>query len=125
MSGAAAWSAIPDWPSSCWAIVVLRIRFLAAVSFCCSILPAPLGAQLITNPKAIPRTGHPPVVFVNGFETNCGGVSFQGDFGIADQVLQSIGRASLFFNNCTVSGSASIEKLGAAFGSFLAGLNLR
>jgi uncharacterized protein (TIGR03437 family) len=86
------------------------------------LLAPSLAAQLVTDPKAIPRTGHPPVVFLNGFETDCGGASFTNSFGIADQVLQAIGRPSLFFNNCTIAGSPSIEKLGAAFGSFLAGL---
>jgi uncharacterized protein (TIGR03437 family) len=78
--------------------------------------------QLVTNPKAIPRTGQPPVVFLNGFEPDCGSASFQGNFGIADQVLQAAGRASLFFNNCTVTGGPSVERLGDAFGAFLSGL---
>ena len=81
-----------------------------------------LSAQLISNPGAIPHTGRPPVVFLNGFETDCPGSSFQRAFGIADQVLQANSRVSLFFNNCNVSGSPSIEKLGAAFGEYLAGL---
>jgi uncharacterized protein (TIGR03437 family) len=85
-------------------------------------LASSLTAQLVTDPKGIPRTGNPPVVFLNGFETDCGGASFKNSFGIADQVLQAIGRTSLFFNNCTVAGRPSIEALGAAFGSFLAGL---
>lgn len=76
-------------------------------------------AQTVTNPKAFPRTGNPPVIFLNGFELDCGGASFQRNFGITDQVLQSNNRASYFFNTCSVPGSPSIETLGDAFGSFL------
>src|SRR5947209_1399496 len=104
----------------CSTVCVIGIRALAATLFFCFI--PRLSAQLVSDPKAVPRTGNPPVVFLNGFETNCGGASFSNSFGIADQVLKSIGRASLFFNNCTVGGSPSIEQLGAAFGSFVAGL---
>jgi len=80
-------------------------------------------AQLIAPGAAIPRTSKPPVVFVDGYQQSCPG-SFNGTFGIADQLLQSNGEASVFFDNCTVSGSAkpAIETLGAAFGTFLAGL---
>ncbi len=63
------------------------------------------------------------MVFVNGYETDCGGASFKGTFGIADQVLQANGQASLFFNYCTVPGHPTIEDMGAAFGLFLAGLH--
>ena len=81
-----------------------------------------LWAQFTANPQAIPRTGKPPVVFLNGYETDCGSASFQKAFGIADQVLQANARASLFFNNCTIAGGPSIEKLGAAFGDYLTAL---
>ena len=81
-----------------------------------------LWAQFAANPQAIPRTGKPPVVFLNGYETDCGSASFQKAFGIADQVLQANARASVFFNNCTIAGGPSIEKLGAAFGDYLAAL---
>ncbi|MDP9169100.1 MAG: hypothetical protein M3N54_00665, partial [Acidobacteriota bacterium] len=94
----------------------MRRRLLSASLL---ILPFVLHAQLITNPAAIPRTGNPPVVFLNGFETDCAATSFQHVFGIADQVLQANNRVSLFFNNCNIAGSPSIEKLGAAFGAFL------
>ncbi|MEP6714963.1 MAG: hypothetical protein ABJC09_05275, partial [Terriglobia bacterium] len=87
-----------------------------------SLLPFTLAAQLITNPAAIPRTPSPPVVFLNGYETSCATTSFQHVFGIADQILQANGRVSLFFNNCNVAGSPSIEKLGAAFGAYLQSL---
>jgi uncharacterized protein (TIGR03437 family) len=85
------------------------------------LLTLPVAAQFVSDPHAIPHTSKPPVVFLNGFETNCPNVTFQTAFGTADQVLQADGRASLFFNNCTVPGS-SIEKLGSAFGDFLSGL---
>ena len=85
------------------------------------LLPLTLVAQLITSPQAIPHTPLPPVVFLNGFETNCPGVTFQTAFGVADQVLQTNERVSLFFNSCTVAGG-SIERIGAAFGSFLESL---
>jgi uncharacterized protein (TIGR03437 family) len=101
---------------------VKRNCTFVVVLFFWLILPATIAAQLVSDPKAIPRTGHSPVVFLNGYETDCGGASFQKAFGIADQVLQANGRSSLFFNNCTISGTPSIEKLGAAFGSFLSGL---
>lgn len=85
-------------------------------------LPGVGLAQLVTNPKAIPRTGNPLVIFLNGQETDCSVASFQRSFGSADQVLQANGRTSLFFNNCSYSGSPSIEKLGAAFGALLGNL---
>src|SRR4051812_1258746 len=85
-------------------------------------LPATLAAQFVDNPLLIPHTGKPPVIFLNGFQLDCGSASFQKDFGIADQVLQANSRASLFFNNCTFPNSPSIEALGNAFGSFLASL---
>jgi uncharacterized protein (TIGR03437 family) len=87
-----------------------------------AIAPHLSFGQLVANPQAIPRTGNPPVVFVNGYETNCSGVSFSGEFGIADQVLQAVNRASLFFNTCSVAGKPLIETLGTAFGAWLATL---
>ena len=105
------------WPLVCCHHLVLTRSILF-----CFVLAASVSGQFVGNPQAIPRTGHPPVVFLNGFEVDCGSASFQKAFGIADQVLQANGRASLFFNNCSISGRPSIEKLGAAFGSFLAGL---
>ena len=80
------------------------------------------SAQLVSNPKAIPHTGKLPVVFLNGYETDCSVVNFQRSFGIADQVLQSDSRVSLFFNNCSYPSGNSIEKLGSAFGAYLASL---
>ena len=97
-----------------------RAGFLTCATLLCLALP--LSAQLITNTKAIPKTGKPPVVFLNGHETDCGSVTFQKSFGIADEVLQANSHASLFFNNCNISGSPSIEKLGDAFSAYLNGL---
>ena len=100
----------------------MRPKCLSVAALACGILPGFLPAQLINNPQAIPHTGNPPVIFLNGFQLDCGSASFANDFGIADQVFQANSRATLFFNNCTVSGSPSIEALGSAFGSYLAGL---
>jgi uncharacterized protein (TIGR03437 family) len=83
---------------------------------------APLLAQLIPPGMPVPRTSKPPVVFVNGYQSDCSGSSFAGTFGIADQVLQSNGEVSIFFDNCTVSGKPPIEMLGQAFATFLSNL---
>jgi uncharacterized protein (TIGR03437 family) len=79
-------------------------------------------SQLIPAGQPVPKTAKLPVVFLNGYEYNCGSASFSSAFGIADQVLQANGQVSLFFNYCSVSGSPSIEDLGAAFGAFLTSL---
>jgi uncharacterized protein (TIGR03437 family) len=89
---------------------------------CPVLLPLVVAGQLTNDPRAIPRTEKPPVVFLNGYESDCGGASFQRAFGIADQVLAAHGRVSLFFNNCSVPGRPSIETLSAAFASFLSSL---
>lgn len=81
-----------------------------------------LPAQLVPPGQPLPHTGIPPVVFLNGYQNDCSSSSFTGTFGIADQVLAANGRASVFFDNCTLSGKPSIEKLGAAFGAFLSAL---
>lgn len=84
------------------------------------VCAASLAAQLITDPAQIPRTGKPPVVFVNGYQSGCSNVSFAGTFGLADQVMERDGRVSLFFNNCAVGdNSTSIEELGNGLGRFL------
>ena len=86
-------------------------------------LSLPALAQLIPAGQPVPRTAKPPVIFVNGYQTLCGsGSTFESTFGIADQVLQANGEVSVFFDNCSVPDKPSIEKLGAAFGAFLAGL---
>ena len=71
-------------------------KSLSAAALACLILPAAIAAQFITSPQAIPHTGNPPVIFLNGFQLDCTSASFQKDFGIADQVLQTNSRASLF-----------------------------
>lgn len=81
-----------------------------------------LHAQLIPAGSPIPRTTLPPVVFINGFQFEGCPTTFSSTFGIADQVLQANGEASVFFNTCSSPSTASIEDLGAAFGTFLAGL---
>jgi uncharacterized protein (TIGR03437 family) len=79
-------------------------------------------AQLIAPGMAVPRTSKLPVVFINGFQPICSGASFSSTFGSADQVLQANGEVSLFFDICGVSGTPTIEDLGAALSSFLNGL---
>jgi uncharacterized protein (TIGR03437 family) len=79
-------------------------------------------AQLIPAGQPVPKTAKLPVVFLNGYEYDCGNASFSKAFGIADQVLQTNGQVSLFFNYCSVSGSPSVEDLGVTFGAFLSNL---
>jgi uncharacterized protein (TIGR03437 family) len=62
------------------------------------------------------------VVFINGYQFEGCPSTFAGTFGIADQVLQSNGEVSLFFSTCSLPSTATIEDLGAAFGTFLASL---
>ncbi len=79
-----------------------------------------LNAQLIPAGSQIPKRSNPPVVFLNGYQFGCiGGATFAGTFGIADQILEQANIASVFFDNCTISGSPSIEALGIAFAQFL------
>ncbi len=80
-------------------------------------------AQLIPTGSPIPHTTLPPVVFINGFQFGGCPTTFADTFGIADQVLQSNGEVSLFFNTCSLSSTASIEDLAAAFATFLSGLS--
>lgn len=79
-------------------------------------------AQLIPSGTPIPHTTLPPVVFINGYQFEGCPTTFAGTFGIADQVLQANGEVSLFFNTCSLPSTATIEDLGAAFATFLAGL---
>ena len=79
-------------------------------------------AQLIAPGAGVPRTSKPPVVFINGFQIFCTGGSFSGTFGIADQVLQTTGEVSLFFDTCGVPGTPTIEDLGNSLGRFIASL---
>ena len=94
----------------------MSLRLLPAAG----VLSAGLFAQLIPSGQPIPRMSKPPVVFVNGYQNDCS-ATFSDTFGIADQVLQANGKASVFFNNCNY-GKPSIEVLGNDFGTFLAGL---
>ena len=94
-----------------------HLAFLASL-LCAAAAPA----QLIAPGQPVPRTTKPLVVFVNGYQSDCSNSSFASTFGSADVILLANGEASAFFDNCTVTGSPSIEKIGAAFGSFLAAL---
>lgn len=94
------------------------LRVLSA-AIAASVFSVSASAQLVTNVGAIPKTGKPPVVFANGYQNDCGGATFAGTFGAADQVLQQDGRVSIFFNNCSVPNRPSIEELGNRFGEFL------
>src|SRR5947209_20438340 len=99
---------------------MLRARFLFFLS-----LPTVLFGQLIPPGQPLPKMdSHLPVVFLNGYQFSCpgGGSTFSGTFGNADKVLQDRQIVSVFFDNCTIPGSPSIEALGQAFGRFLAGL---
>jgi uncharacterized protein (TIGR03437 family) len=94
-----------------------QLRSFAGVLFACSAF-----AQLIPPGTAVPPTSLPPVLFINGFELDCSGVSFSSTFGSADQVLQANGEVSLFFNICGVPGTPSIEDLASSLSTFLANL---
>ncbi|MGH9720854.1 MAG: hypothetical protein ACRD8O_11630 [Bryobacteraceae bacterium] len=61
----------------------------------------------------------PPVVLLNGYQTNCTNSTFTATFGTADQILQTDGRASVFFDNCAFPGRPAIEELGNRFGALL------
>lgn len=95
----------------------MRMRWLTGALFALSA-----SAQLIPSGTPVPITTLPPVVFINGFQFEGCPSTFAGTFGIADQVLQSNGEASLFFSTCSLPSSATIEDLAGAFATFLAGL---
>jgi uncharacterized protein (TIGR03437 family) len=95
-----------------------QLRIFAGALFACSAF-----GQLIPAGMPVPRTSKLPVVFINGFQPICSGASFSSTFGIADQVLQANGEVSLFFDICGVSGTPTIEDLGAALSSFIASLH--
>jgi uncharacterized protein (TIGR03437 family) len=98
----------------------------AVCCFTCSLwgllLASAAQAQLIPAGTPVPVTTLPPVVFINGYQFEGCPATFAGTFGSADQVLQSNGEVSLFFNTCSLPSTATIEDLGAAFGTFLSGL---
>ena len=97
----------------------MRPIYLPVIGICLAVA---LQAQLVQPGNPIPHTSKPPVVFLNGYQNDCSSATFAATFGTADQVLQANGEASVFFNNCSVSGKPTIEELGADFGTFLAGL---
>jgi uncharacterized protein (TIGR03437 family) len=80
------------------------------------------SGQLVTDVNAIPNTGKPPVVFVNGYQRTCGGTTFSGTFGMADRILQADTRVSLFFDSCSRNDHPPIEDLGNRLGEFLRSL---
>jgi uncharacterized protein (TIGR03437 family) len=89
-----------------------------------SVILAPAAFGQLVAPNAIPKSANPPVIFVNGYQATCPS-DFKGTFGNGDAVLAASGIASVFFDNCTVTGAAgkpSIEQLAAGFAAFLAGL---
>ncbi|MEP6714939.1 MAG: hypothetical protein ABJC09_05155 [Terriglobia bacterium] len=87
--------------------------------------PSLLAAQLIPAGQPVPKGPNPPVVFVNGYQSPCGG-SFADSFYAADKLLQANSIVTLFFDNCSIGGEGaarpSIEAEGIAFGKFLAAL---
>src|ERR1700728_511637 len=87
------------------------------------LLASAAQAQMIPSGTPLPSTTLPPVVFINGYQFEGCPATFSGTFGIADQVLQGNGEVSVFFNTCSLSSSASIEDLAAAFAAFLSGLS--
>lgn len=95
----------------------MRIGLLSGL-----LLALAAQAQLVPAGTPVPVTTLPPVVFINGYQFEGCPSTFAGTFGIADQVLQSNGEVSLFFSTCSLSSSATIEDLAAAFETFLAGL---
>ena len=95
----------------------MRMRWLTGALFAISA-----SAQLIPSGTPVPSTTLPPVVFINGYQFEGCPATFSGTFGIADQVLQSNGEVSLFFNTCSLPGTATIEDLAASFATFLTGL---
>jgi uncharacterized protein (TIGR03437 family) len=101
-----------------WLAAVLLAPVLLAV-----VLLAPTAqAQLIPAGSPVPLTTLPPVVFINGYQFDGCPTTFAGTFGIADQVLESNGELSLFFDTCSLAATASIEDLAGAFASFLGAL---
>jgi pimeloyl-ACP methyl ester carboxylesterase len=85
-------------------------------------LPIALTAQLVPTGQPVPTGPNPPVVFLNGYQIDCSSSSFHGTFGAADTVLQASQIVTLFFDNCSVPNSPTLETLGAAFGQYLAAL---
>ena len=83
--------------------------------------PVVLMFALAANAQVI-KTEKPPVVFLNGYQSNCSGSQFSNTFGKFDQIFQTAGRTTLFFDNCMFGGKPTIEELGNDFRDYLAGL---
>ncbi len=76
-------------------------------------------------PSSIPPGPNPPVVFLNGYQADCRGSSFAGNFGAFVSVMAAQNRQVLFFDNCayaSLAGKPTIEELGNSFAAFLGGL---
>jgi len=86
------------------------------------LFPGLLTAQLIPVGQPVPKGANPPVVFINGYQASCAGSDFASTFGAADKLLQNSSLITLFFNNCSMAGSPTLEGLGVGFGQFLAAL---
>jgi uncharacterized protein (TIGR03437 family) len=104
--------------ADCRTWVVVRMAIVAALS------STALYSQFVTTATAIPRTSKLPVVFLNGYQGNCPQVagdlnSFRATFGMADQILERNGQATLFFDNCSLPNKPAIETLGSGFREFL------
>ncbi|MDQ6675674.1 MAG: hypothetical protein M3Z09_00090 [Acidobacteriota bacterium] len=97
-------------------------EFLPPKAWLVFTLAFPLFSQLVAPGQPVPRTNLPPVVLLNGHQNDCGSSSFASTFASTDQVLQGNGQVSLFFDSCSVKNRPSIEKLGSAFGDFVAAL---
>jgi uncharacterized protein (TIGR03437 family) len=90
------------------------------------LLSLPAAAQFVPRDAAVPRTGKPPVVFVNGYQPECppperaGTIEqFRSTFGGAGEVFERNGQPSVFFDTCLLAGKPPIEMLARAFGEFL------
>src|SRR3979490_803614 len=92
--------------------------FLLPLAFCLMA-----SAQLIPVGTPLPKTPKPPVVFVNGYQPTCGGMTqFADTFGKFDQFLQTSNRVSVLFDNCNYTPKPALEDLGNQFATFLAAL---
>ena len=80
------------------------------------------NGQLVTDVTAIPNTGRPPVVFVNGYQRTCSGATFAGTFGrptTCSKLMLAYRYSSITAPNESPTNHPPIETLGNAFGRFL------
>jgi uncharacterized protein (TIGR03437 family) len=70
----------------------------------------------------LPRSTRIPVILLNGWQLNCSNSSLPGTFGNLATWLNAQGVSTVFFDNCTVGGSPSIEQLGDHLGELIASL---